>query len=402
MMKICLYILLVQISLPLFPQGYDADSIFANDPQAIAFFASFNPAGLDNVPGWDKVVTYRDLGWIELTLSIFDSKTAGDAHSCIVFFHGGGWQTRALNQYKQYAWYLSGLGFTTMAVKYRVFDDSSAVTPYDEVQDAKAAIRYIRQHAAVLNIDANRIVAAGMSAGGQLAASTAFIKGVEDPNENFDISSIPDALILQNPVFDLSEEGWLDGHNLLGDDWLTLSPLQHVDSSCRNIPSLVMSGSADKLAPLTGMIAWDSAYHAMNGYDRLFIFDGRGHGFGNYNENKSGPGHRDFIYCLFFMKSFLADIGFYPVDATKSSPSSKSGATLVYPNPSSGHLNISSDNAIDRVIIYSVSGTIEKIVAGNHTSATGLVYLPFGGKGLKLIRIIYSDGSVESRYIISM
>jgi acetyl esterase/lipase len=47
------------------------------------------------------------------------------------------------------------------------------VTPAACVEDAKSAERWLRQNAARLGLDPNRIVAAGGSAGGHIAACTA-------------------------------------------------------------------------------------------------------------------------------------------------------------------------------------------------------------------------------------
>ena len=46
------------------------------------------------------------------------------------------------------------------------------VTPKECVQDAKSAVRWMRKNAATLGIDPDRIVAAGGSAGGHIAACT--------------------------------------------------------------------------------------------------------------------------------------------------------------------------------------------------------------------------------------
>ncbi len=392
--------LLGSLTISGFSQGYDADSVFLNDPGASSYFESFATGSLDNLPEWDEVITYKDLGWISLTLSIYHSRKEGDLRPCIVFFHGGGWETRALNQYKQYAFYFAGLGFVTMAAKYRVFNDSSSVTPYDEVEDAKSAIRYIRDHAGDLNIDPGRIIATGMSAGGHLAAATAYIEGFENQEEDITVSSAPDALMLQNAVIDLSGDGWEDGHDILGEDWKSLSPLQHIGPLCISIPSLVMSGSSDNLAPIGGMIKWDSAYRSLDCYNRLFIFPGRGHGFGNYTETRSGPGHRDFIMCLYFMENFLKDLRFC-TDCPAAMPSEHINARVrIYPNPVHEICTLQSIEPIDRIILYSFTGGIEDILDLSGFSGSFDLNLP--GSGVKLIRIFYESGRVESRCIMKL
>lgn len=51
-----------------------------------------------------------------------------------------------------------------------------------------------------LGIDPDRIVAAGGSAGGHIAACTALIPGLDADDEDAKISSQPNALVLFNPV----------------------------------------------------------------------------------------------------------------------------------------------------------------------------------------------------------
>ena len=60
----------------------------------------------------------------------------------------------------------------SITVEYRLKNQHGEL-PLICIADAKSAIRWVRGHAAGLNIDENRIAAGGGSAGGHLAASTA-------------------------------------------------------------------------------------------------------------------------------------------------------------------------------------------------------------------------------------
>ena len=382
-----------------FSQVYDADSVFAHDEAAIDFFQSFDTQELENLPSWDNSVIYKNPGWIDLTLDIYYARSEKAPHPCIIFFHGGGWETRALNQYRQYAWYLAGKGYTTAIAKYRVFQDSSVVTVSDEISDAKSAIRYLRKHSEELDIDPEKIVATGMSAGGHLAAATAFINGYEGEDEDLTVSSHPNAIILQNAVIDLSSEGWVDGHELLGEEWELFSPLHHIDMICHSIPSLLLSGSADRLAPVGSMIRWDSLYHATGCFNVFYEFTGRGHGFGNYAESRSGPGHRDFIYCLFFMQKFLEEIGFSPSAAMGTSKMRRTGNDIrIFPVPAPGFLLVQSAHMMQQISVFSILGQIEAMEEVNGCSKT--MNLNFSCPGIKILKIRFLDGKEESAYFI--
>jgi len=78
------------------------------------------------------------------------------------------------------------------------------VSPKECVEDAKSAIRWVRQNAAKLGADPNRIVAAGGSAGGHIAACTALTPGLDAEGEDTKVSSLPNALVLFNPVLRFS------------------------------------------------------------------------------------------------------------------------------------------------------------------------------------------------------
>lgn len=90
---------------------------------------------------------------------------------------------------------------------YRV-KSRNQTTPFECVQDARAAIRWVRAHAAEWGIDPDRIVASGGSAGGHLAACTAVIVDGDKAVENAKFSSVPNALVLFNPVLDTTAKGY--------------------------------------------------------------------------------------------------------------------------------------------------------------------------------------------------
>ena len=87
------------------------------------------------------------------------------------------------------------------SVDYRLKTRDKVRVPLECVKDAKSAIRFLRKNARLLKVDPDRIVAAGGSAGGQLAAATAMIDAKETNDDQYDlsISCKPNAVILYNP-----------------------------------------------------------------------------------------------------------------------------------------------------------------------------------------------------------
>jgi acetyl esterase/lipase len=88
-----------------------------------------------------------------------------DKRSAIVFFFGGGWTSGTVQQFEPQAAYLASRGMVAARAEYRV-KSRHEVTPDACVEDAKSAVRWLRQNAALLGIDPDRIVASGGSAGG--------------------------------------------------------------------------------------------------------------------------------------------------------------------------------------------------------------------------------------------
>ena len=59
-----------------------------------------------------------------------------------------------------------------ISMKYRLLNKRQGTTVFDWVRDGRSAVRYVRQHATEMGIDPQKIVLAGCSAGGHVAAGT--------------------------------------------------------------------------------------------------------------------------------------------------------------------------------------------------------------------------------------
>lgn len=89
----------------------------------------------------------------------------------ITYFHGGGWIAGDLETHAQHARRLCvGVPAVVVSVDYRLAPEHRFPGAY---RDCLAATRWCAEHAAELGGDASRVIVAGDSAGGQLAASVA-------------------------------------------------------------------------------------------------------------------------------------------------------------------------------------------------------------------------------------
>ena len=238
---------------------------------------------------------------VELSLDIFNPQNhqAGDRTPAILFFFGGGWNNGETKSFFPHSAYFASRGMVAITPDYRV-KNRQKTTPFESVADAKSAVRWVRAHATELGIDPNRIVAAGSSAGGHVAAATALLPNLDEPNEKLAISSIPNALVLFNPVIDTSAAGY--GHERLGERWQEISPLQHVRAGLP--PTILFHGTADKTVPYANAVAFEAAMKAAGNRVELVTIRGEGHGFAYRIEKPSAN------LALRETDKFLASLGY--------------------------------------------------------------------------------------------
>jgi len=171
---------------------------------------------------------------------------ATDKRPAIVFFFGGGWTGGTTEQFRPQATYLATRGLVTARADYRV-KSRHATTPRECVEDAKSAVRWLRQKAGGLGIDPARVIAAGGSAGGHIAACTALVEGLDAKDEDKSVSSKPDALVLFNPVVDLTNLGNAAGKAATPDNQEVakqISPILYVKKD--TVPMILFYGTTDR------------------------------------------------------------------------------------------------------------------------------------------------------------
>lgn len=160
----------------------------------------------------------------------------------MVFFSGGAFRTGTTRQFQPQAGYFAKRGLVTVRAEYR--DSTRDKVKLDTcLMDAISALRWVRRNAALLGVDPDRIIGAGGSAGGYLAAATATVEGFHDEGDDLEVSPKPNALVLFNPVVDCVEIE--KSRHFLGDEALAerLSPIHHVTKDLP--PTLILIGSED-------------------------------------------------------------------------------------------------------------------------------------------------------------
>jgi acetyl esterase/lipase len=208
-----------------------------------------------------------------------------------------------------------------MAADYRVASRNQ-VKAVDCVRDAKSAIRFVRQNAAQLGVDPNKIVAAGGSAGGHLAAACGTISGFDEATENARISSRPNALLLFNPAVVLAAADGIeiDSQRLnslrsrMGTAPRELSPYHHIKPGLP--PTAIFHGKADPVVPYATVEAFAKRMNEAGNTCELFGYDEQGHGFFNYGRGRNAM----FVATLKEADKFLAGLGYLEGEPTLQAP----------------------------------------------------------------------------------
>ena len=230
----------------------------------------------------DKVIEYSPVPNVDLKLNLFfpDDYTVDDQRPCIIFFFGGGWMGGTPAQFYGFSKYFASRGMLAIAAEYRTERAYNAI-PRNCVEDGRQAVRYVRQHAAELGINPDKIVAGGGSAGGHVAAAVAMCATIDVEPEST-ISSMPDALVLFNPVYNNGPEGY--GHKRVAEYWKEISPYHNIREGLP--PTIAFFGSNDKHVSVARINAFQDAMIKAGNDSSTHIYDGEEHGF--FHINKGG------------------------------------------------------------------------------------------------------------------
>lgn len=261
-----------------------------------------------------KVETYKTVGDTKLNVYVYSPEglKPGSHHPAIVFFFGGGWRSGTPAQFQQHCQELAKRGMVAMCADYRVASrhDVKAVSC---VEDAKSAIRWVRQNCEKLGVDPQRIVAAGGSAGGHLAACCGVLEGFDAKGEDLAVSSVPNAMALFNPAVMLapmadSTAFPKDRHDELsarmGVEPEELSPVHHIRAKLP--PTIIFHGTADTTVPFATVELFTE--QMIKSGNKCTLVPGKDgtHGYFNYGRG-DGSAYRDTLAAL---DKFLVDLGY--------------------------------------------------------------------------------------------
>ena len=234
-------------------------------------------------------IFYKSTEQTDLNLFIYNPVDfdKSQTYNCIVFFHGGGWNSGDYKQFERQSIYFASRGMVAISVEYRI-RNKHGTSPIQAMEDAKSAIRFIRLNAELFSINPNRIAAAGGSAGGHLAAVAGNIDLFDNSSEDLTISSKPDLLILYNPVLHYGRKwGWIDNPS-------NASPYENLSEGAP--PTIILTGTQDKIVPVELIENYKKRMEAVGSRCDVIFYEGAEHAFFNKGQDFIDTVYRSDIF----------------------------------------------------------------------------------------------------------
>lgn len=248
----------------------------------------------------ERDVEYGRVADHRLLLDIY--RPPGDGrHPLIVWVHGGAWRAGSKDRVP-----ITGLlkhGYAIASVDYRL----SPVAKFPaNIHDIKAAIRYLRANSEKFHLNTDRIVIAGASAGGHLAALVGVSNGVKKlegdigdyPGASADVQAIvsfygaanlqtilkqstPHGLSVRVPALQLLLGGQPDQKSELA---ALASPVFHVDTA--DPPLMLIHGDQDPQMPINQAHELHGRYKTARRPVRFEVVHGGAHGGPGFYEQE--------------------------------------------------------------------------------------------------------------------
>jgi acetyl esterase/lipase len=205
----------------------------------------------------------------------------------VVYFHGGGWVKgdKADPREVNIGTNLARSGFAFFSANYTLGPRSWP----QNFADCRAAIRYVRAHAADYGVDPDALVVMGASAGAHLALLSAYT--ATDPRDRVaavvEFYGITDLLTRRRvkkdgtPLAELNDSHAVEvlgrSREQARDLWVEASPTSHVTP--QSPPTFIVHGLADSVVDYTQAVELDRRLTAVGVAHELILLPGVGHQF---------------------------------------------------------------------------------------------------------------------------
>ena len=276
----------------------------------IAAIEKGEPPGPHEDFGGKAEIQIKDIPYVpskpnneKLMLDVYSNPHEG-LWPVVVMIHGGSWMRgdKSMSPKVYVCKVLAANGYVAFNINYRLLPK----TPIKkQVEDAMAAVIWVKEHAEEYGGDPDRIAVAGGSAGGHIASLVAWASDdpfFEPTGYEGTLDSDVLAAALYYPVIDFDETlvdnggkalrplarmvftGKVDGpYKKLMEH---LSPKNHIDEEC--VPTLFLTGDADSLKLYPQSVEYVEKLNELGVHAELYTAPGKDHGFPwNYWEPES-------------------------------------------------------------------------------------------------------------------
>ena len=260
------------------------------------------PAPLPSNVTVQKDIEYVPGGGKSRTLDLYRPKSSEEALPLMVFIHGGGWRGGSKDGCP--ARFLAQHGYAVASINYRLSREAKFPA---QIEDCRAALRFLRAQAGKYNLQPDRVAVWGGSAGGHLAAllgtsaAVDFSGGPDAKNvvgkvdESVRVQAVVDMYGASDLALLMVNKAWRDhgvsraAIQLLGssaDDpelmkkskWA--SPVTYVGRDTP--PFLIQHGDADRIMPLEQARVMDAVLQKAGVETTLMVMPGAGHAGGAF------------------------------------------------------------------------------------------------------------------------
>lgn len=341
--------------------------------------------GLDEIEVLSDIVYGTAIDWNnnekQLFLDVYQPDPLLDSlalRPCILFIHGGGFRGGSKNSVDliDVAENFTRMGFVTVAINYRLGWDnigdcggdtaSLERAKYRALQDARSAIRYIKEYAGTYRIDTNRLIVAGFSAGANTALKAVYTTQDDFPayllnelgsidssgNMYYNHSTDVYAMMLKAPGLELQELKFENG-----------VPTMFVHGTCDMVAPYVSGPLYSCYTPITYPITYGSRYMS-----DLFMVEGIPYHLYTIEGGEHGDPEDSVI--VDFMQRFLTDLLCDQLESTEFYLFNNGGCFIesesqldveIAPNPVQDVISLTITSGVEGVYeirIYNVHGQL--------------------------------------------
>lgn len=202
-------------------------------------------------------IEYGRVGDKPLLLDLYQPVKMDRPLPGLIFIHGGGWAKGDRKDYKCYTVRFAQRGYVVATAGYRFAPET---TFPGCVEDIKCAVRWMRENAAQLHVDPDRIAVIGGSAGGYLSMMAAYSSDVPElegngghPGVSSRVAAVVDLYGPTDLTVPFAQEAGVV-QDFLGKKYMDdpalyhrASPITYLDAN--DPPTLIFQGTIDSIVP---------------------------------------------------------------------------------------------------------------------------------------------------------